>query len=156
MNSNMSGKTSPPAQAKEHSRRHSVVMGLGLVVLFIAIYFGPALREQEPDYYDPARTALLNARQQFEESLSHEQVLIDQLKIAREELDSAITQLGRVADLDPAHRARIESLRASLLSIENTDLSGEASPVKLQQSYRDLLAQMDALIRDIDDRGRQQ
>ena len=94
------------------------------------------------------------ARLLFEESLGHEQVVIEQLQMAHEELDSAIAQLEKVADLDPAYRTRIESLRASLLSIENPDHPGEASPEKLQQSYRDLMAQMEALITNLDNRGR--
>ena len=150
----MPTKLNPPPQTTEHRRRRYVVLGLGIIALVAVIYFGPVLREQEPNYYDPARTALVNARLQLEESLGHEQVLIDQLKMAHEELDSAITQLATVADLDPAYRARIEALRASLLSIENPDRPGEKSPEKLQQSYRDLLAQMDALITDLENRGR--
>jgi hypothetical protein len=150
----MDTKLNLPPQTAEHRRRRYVVLGLGIIALAAAIYFGPVLREQEPNYYDPARTALVNARLQFEESLGHEQVLIDQIQMAHEELDSAITQLAKVAELDPAYRTRIEALRSSLLSIENTDHPGETSPEKLQQSYRDLLAQMDALITDLDNRGR--
>ncbi|MEJ2094573.1 MAG: hypothetical protein P8X93_05255 [Gammaproteobacteria bacterium] len=150
----MATKQNLPPQTEEHRRRRYVVLGLGIIALAAAIYFGPLLREQEPNYYDPARTALVNARLQFEESFGHEQVLIDQIQLAHEELDSAITQLARVAELDPAYRTRIEALRASLLSIENTDHPGETNPEKLQQSYRDLLVQMDALITDLDNRGR--
>ena len=108
-----------------------MVPGLGIIVLAAAVYFGLVLREQEPNYYDPARTALVNARLLFEESLGHEQVVIDQLQKAHEEQDSAITRLAEVADLDPAYRTRIESLRASLLSLENPDRLGETSTEKL-------------------------
>ena len=129
-------------------------MGMGIIALAAAIFFGPALREHEPDYYNPARTALVNARMRVEESLAHEQALIAQLQMAHEELDSAITQLARAANLDPADRARIEALRSSLLSTERPDRLGEISSDKLYQSYRDLLAQMEALIADLDKRTR--
>jgi hypothetical protein len=150
----MTTEQNQPAQTDEHRLRRSVVLGLGIIALAAAIYFGPALREKEPDYYDPARTALVNARLLIEESLGHERAVVDQLKMAHEELDSAITQLTKAADLDAAYRTRIEALRARLLSIENTDRSGETSPEELQQSYRDLLAQTQALITELDNRGR--
>jgi len=150
----MTTKLNLSVQTVEHRRRRYVALGLGIIALAAAIYFGPVLREQEPNYYDPARTALVDARLLFEESFGHEQVVIDQLQMAHEELDSAITQLAKVADLDPAYRTRIEALRASLLSIENPDHPEETSQEQLQQSYRDLLAQIDALITDLDNRGR--
>ena len=152
----MLDKMNLPEQTEDHRRLRYMVLGLCIIALAAAVYFGPALREHEPNYYDPARAALIKAQRQFEESLVHEQVLIEQLKMAHEGLDSAIAQLAKVADLDPAHRSRIESLRKSLQSIENqnsTD-SGETNPEKLQQAYRDLLAQIDALITDMDNRRR--
>jgi exonuclease VII small subunit len=127
---------------------------MGILALAAVSYFGPMLREQEPNYYNPARTALVNARLRFEESLGHEQALITQLQMVREELDSAITQLDKAADLDPADRARIKTLRSSLLLIEPHDGLREPSSNELHQSYRDLLAQMDALITDLDNRSR--
>lgn len=154
MKSNMTTKLDLPVKTEEHRRRRYVVLGLIIIVLTAAIYFGPVVRKQEPNYYDPARTALVNARHLFEESLVHEQVVIHQLQMAHEELDLAITRLAKVADLDPVYRTRVESLRASLLSIENPDRPGEASPEKLQQSYQDLLSQMEAMITDLDNRGR--
>ena len=141
-------------QTARHRHRRYVVIGLGILALAAVIVFGPALREQEPDYYDPARTALVNARLRFEESLGHEQALISQLQMVREELDSAITQLGKAADLDPADRARIEELRTRLQSIGRSGTLGELSSYELHQSYRELLAQMDALIADLDNRNR--
>jgi len=138
----------------KHRRRRYVVLGLGIFALAAVIIFGPALREQEPDYYDPARTALVNARLRFEESLGHEQALITQLQMVREELGSAIAQLDKAADLDSADRTRIEAMRSGLLSIEHPENPGELNPDELQQSYRDLLAQMDALITELDNRSR--
>jgi len=156
MKPDMTDRMEQPAQAEEHGRRHYVVLGLAIVLLAAAIFFGPSLREQEPDFYDPARIALVNARQRFEESLGHEQALVEQLQMAHAELESAIGQLEMVANLDPAHRTRIESLRASLRTIENSDRSGNTDPELLQQSYRDLLTQMDELIGEMDERARQQ
>lgn len=154
MKSSTSTKMDTPAQTEGHHRRRRIVLGLFVFALAAVVYFGPMLRKQEPDYYDPARASLVNAKQLFEESLVHEQVLVEQLQMARKELDSAITQLAKVAALDPAHRASVESLRAGLLSLENPGHPGKTSPEQLKQSYRDLLAQMDELIRDMDARRR--
>lgn len=142
--------TSRPADTEDHRRRRYILLGLSVILIAAAAYFGPALRDREPDYYDPARATLVNAKRLFEESLVHEQVLVSNLQMAREELDAAITQLGKVATLDPAHRSAVESLRAKLLSIENPDHPGATSPEELKLLYRDLLLQMDTLIEDMD------
>jgi acyl-CoA reductase-like NAD-dependent aldehyde dehydrogenase len=73
----------------------------------------------------------------------------------REDLDSAIKELGKAADLDAADRTRIEALRSSLLLIEQRpDDLGELSSNELHQSYRDLLEQIDAMITELDNRSR--
>jgi predicted TPR repeat methyltransferase len=148
----MTTKPNRSLQTAARTRRRYVVLGLGIIAMVAAIYYGPSLREQEPDYYNPARTALVNARMRLEESLGHEHALIAQLQMAREELDSAIANLARAADLDPADRARIDALRSSIQSIESPDQPGEASPEKLHQAYGELLAEMEALISDLDKR----
>jgi hypothetical protein len=148
--SSMPTKLELPSQTVENHRRRYVVAGLAIIFLAAVIYFGPALREREPNYYNPARTALVNARLRFEESLGHEQALISHRQLAREELNSAITQLAKAEDLDPADRARIEALRSSLLSIENPDRPDELSSKKLHQSYQHLFAQMEALITELE------
>ena len=74
--------------------------------------------------------------------------------MVREELDSAITQLDKAADLDPADRARIEALRSRLMSLERPDDLEKLGANELHQLYRDLLVQMDALITDLDNRSR--
>jgi len=143
-----------PTSQTATQRRRYLALGLGIIALGAAIYFGPMLRDREPDYYDPARTALVNARLLFEGSLGHEQEMVEQLEMAHKELDSAITQLSAVEGLDPAYRKKIDVLRASLESIVTNDREGEISPEKLRQSYRDLLAQMQVLINDMESRGR--
>lgn len=140
----------PPSESVDHRRRRYIFLGLSVIIIAAAAYFGPALRDREPDYYDPARAALVDAKQRFEESLVHEQALASHLQMAHEQLDSAISRLARVAKLDPAHRAAAESLRARLRAIENPEYPGNTTPEELQQSYRELLTQMDALIADMD------
>jgi len=150
----MSTKLKLLQQAEARRRRRYWVLGLIIIVVAAVIFFGPALREQEPDYYNPARIALVNARMRFEESLGHEQALIEQLQMVHKELGSAIVHLAKAADLDPADRARIEAMRSTLESLENPERLRKASPEKLQQSYRELLAQMETMIEDLDNRKR--
>jgi hypothetical protein len=141
-------------QPLKHRRRRYVALGVAVFALAAVIFFGPTLREQEPNYYNPARTALVNARLRFEESLGHEQALITQLQMVREELGSAIAELDKAAGLDPADQARIKAIRSGLLSIEHPDNPGEPGTNELHQAYRDLLDQMDALITELDNRSR--
>ena len=141
-------------QADPRRRRRSLVVGLGVIALIALLYTGFEFRDREPNYYTPARTALVNARLRFEESLGHERALIAQLDKAHQELDSAIDKLAMAANLDPADRVRIEALRSSLQSIESDDRLGETSPRKLHLLYGDLLAKMDTLITDLENRPR--
>jgi hypothetical protein len=141
-------------QTVKFRRRRYFILGLGIFALIAVTFFGPALREQEPNFYNPARTALVNARLRFEESLGHEQALITQLQKVHEELDSAITHLSKAADLDPADRARIETLRSSIQSMERPDGLVDLNSNELHKSYQDLLTQIDALITDLDNRAR--
>lgn len=150
----MSSKPKSASPAVNHRRRRYLVLGLGVIVLAAVGYFGPALREQEPDYYDPARAALVNARLRLEESIGHEKALLVQLQRTREELDAAIAQLEKAADLDPADRARIERLRSRLLSIESPDSTGAMNSKNLHASYQELLGQMESLIKEMDSRTR--
>jgi len=144
----------PTQQRKARSIRRYTLVGSGIVALGLLIAFGSSLRDQEPNYYSPARTELVNARMRFEESLAHEQALIEQLRLAHQELDAALAQLSKAVELDPAHRVRIEGLRSRLLEMEAADRRGEMSPEDLQASYRQLLAQMDALINELQNQGR--
>lgn len=150
----MATERNPLTRTVKDRRRRYLVLGFGIFALTAVIVFGPGFREQEPNYYNPARAALVNARLLFLESLEHEEELITQLQEVRKELDSAINQLGRAADLDRGDRAKIEELRSGLQSIERSGGSGELSSQELDQSYRDLLAQMDVLIAELDHRGR--
>ncbi|MCG6870363.1 MAG: hypothetical protein LJE91_17020 [Gammaproteobacteria bacterium] len=141
-------------QTDQQRRRRSLVLGLGIIALISLLGIGFEFRDREPNYYAPARTALVNARLRFEESLGHERALIAQLDKAHQELDSAINKLALAANLDPADQARIEDLRSSLLSIESGDRLGETNSTKLHRLYGDLLAKMDTLITDLENRPR--
>lgn len=134
--------------------RRYVVAGLLIATLAIVISIGSVIRKQEPDFYAPGRAALVNARLRFEESLAHEQALIKQQRIAHEEMNLAISQLADAENLDPASRSQIEDIRTSFLAIEKATSMNETSPKNLQQQYRNLLDQIDALISRLESRSR--
>jgi hypothetical protein len=136
--------------------RNSIVLGLAVLILAVLVfYFGPEVRKQEPDYYAPGRTALVNARMRFSESLAHENELIRQEDLANKELNLAISQLAAAENIDPSDRVLIEEMRQSLVEIEKADHLGENSPRQLQKKYQSLLEQMDALITRLENRSQQ-
>ncbi len=140
---NKLNSSSPPD--RQRLRRY-LVLGFAILSLGLAIYIGLGIREKGPNYYAPGRTALINAKQKFEESLVYEQALIEKKRMAHEEIILAIDQLAKAEDLDSADRARIEDMRASLLEIDNTDYPSETSPIQLQKQFREILNEMDIMI----------
>lgn len=140
-----------PRTRAQHRRRFVAVV-LVAAALVAAIYFGSTIRGTEPDYYSPARTALVNARLKFEESLAHEQALVAELRMAHRELNAAIDELAEAEDLDPDDRNKIRELRSGLLAIEEADQRGELGPERLHQSYQEWLGRMNTLIRQLEHR----
>ena len=140
----MSNRLNSPASLRRH-RRH-LVTSIIVVALIALFYFAPNLREQEPNYYEPGRSALVNARLHFKESLPHEQAFIEQQQKAHEQMELAIAYLLEAEGLDLTDRKRIEALRLNLLALKNTDQTQAMTPQVLQQTYRDILEQLDALI----------
>lgn len=140
--SKKSNSSSPPD--RQRLRRY-LVLGFVVLSLCMAIYIGLGIREKGPNYYAPGRTALINAKQKFEESLVYEQALIEKKRMAHEEIILAIDQLAKAEDLDSADRARIEDMRMSLMAIDNADPGG-TTPGQLQKEFREILNEMDILI----------
>ena len=126
--------------------RRYIMLGFVILSVGLAIYIGLEFRENGPNYYAPGRTALINARLKFEESLAYEQAVLVEKQKAHKEIIQAIDQLAKAEDLDPADRSRIEDMRQTLMAIDKADCNGGASPEQLQQQYHDLLNEIDTLI----------
>jgi len=139
----------PAPDKQQHSGRY-LMLGVLIITLVAAIYFGSFIRETEPDFYAPGRTAIVNARMHFEESLGYEQALIEQQRMAHDEINQAISHLDKAETLDPADRDKIQQIRAQLTVLESLDRQRENSPQQLQKQYYDLLDQMDALINKLE------
>lgn len=130
--------------------RNYIFYGLLLLALVVVVYIGSVMRDQKPDFYAPGRSAIVNARMHFEESLGFEQALIEQQRMAHNEINMAISQLVKAESLDPADRSRIEQMRVQLLALEKTDRERENTPNELHEQYKTLLNQMDALIKKLE------
>ena len=142
----MSDKLSSSSLSKRQRLRRYLVLGIVILSLGLAIYIGVVNRDQGPNFYAPGRAALMNAKQKFEESLVYEKALIEKKRMAHKEIILAIDQLARAEELDSEDRARIEGMRASLLAIDNADCLGGSSAIQLQEQFREVLNEMDALI----------
>jgi chromosome segregation ATPase len=124
----------------------SVASVVGVVAVAGAAYLGFRLHESGPNYYQPARVALVSAQRQLAESYSHEKALLEQLRIVHNELDAAMANLGKAEKLDHADKRKIESLRLRLKSLEDARQLSHTTPEQLQESYQSLTTQLDALI----------
>ena len=148
----MSIESKTPPAGKQRTHR-LLVVSLAVIALLAIFYMGTEIREQKPNFYSPGRAALINARLRFEESMQHEEALIEQQRISQEGLNLAISLLSKAENLDPADRADIEDMQTRIKAIEKAGRPGDASLKLLQKEHRDLLEQMDALITKIETKG---
>jgi septal ring factor EnvC (AmiA/AmiB activator) len=124
----------------------SVASVVGVVAVAGVIYLGFILHESGPNYYQPARVALVSAQRQLAESYSHEKALIEQLHTVHSELDAAMADLEKAESLDHADKREIETMRVRLQALEDARQLSHTTPEQLQESYQGLTAQLDALI----------
>ncbi|MEJ2452876.1 MAG: hypothetical protein P8103_01785 [Candidatus Thiodiazotropha sp.] len=142
-----------PKAKKARSRfSHGLLLTVGLLLLVAVLGLGLVVRQYEPDYYKPARVALVSARQQLEASYIPEQALLANLQTAHRDLQQAILSLQQ-AELLSADRQEIESLRRSLLALQDPNRLTSTTPQQLQQSYRRIEDQLNALIARIETSG---
>jgi phage shock protein A len=122
-----------------------VVIAATVIGLVGLIYLGLILRETEPDYYKPARTALITARQRLAVSFGQESQVLEQLRGAHKNLEAAITALDRVKT-NPECRDKVATLRQRLRELEDVDRLQDTSPEQLRESYSSIEDQLHALI----------
>jgi chromosome segregation ATPase len=141
------------SNATKSSKRLHRWWTLAFLVLAIGIagfmYLGSVLHDREPNYYQPARKALVTARQRLEQSYTHEATAIKELKVTHRELETAIAALNK-ARVDPAYQRNIETLRTRLQALEDIERLEQTSPEQLQQSYHEIADQLSALIEKLE------
>lgn len=125
------------------------LIAVAVIGLAGLIYLGLKFRQAEPDYYQPTRAALITARERLDASFSGEAELIRQLKSTHKELEAAITALDK-ATVHPEYRRSVETLRMRLRKLEDANYLNQTSPKQLQLAYREIGAQIGALIDKLD------
>ncbi len=129
-----------------------LLLTVGLLLLTCVLGLGLIVRQYEPDYYKPARVALVSTRQQLEASYIPEQALLVNLQTAHRDLQKAIVSLQQ-AELLSSDRQEMESLRMSLLALQDANRLTHTTPQQLQQSYRRIEDQLNARIARIETSG---
>jgi chromosome segregation ATPase len=106
----------------------------------------PVTRTSDHDLYNPARTALVNARAQLAETFSQEEDILEQMQRVHRELDESLTLLANARQIDPAMKAPIDALRARLSALEDDRAVAHMDTETLRGIYQRLLADFEALI----------
>ncbi|MCP5304774.1 MAG: hypothetical protein H6953_04960 [Chromatiaceae bacterium] len=147
----MGGKLKGEKHVDDRGYARRVVIAASVIGLVGLIYIGLAIRQTEPDYYRPAHTALVAARQHLEASLGQETALLEQLQGSHKNLEAAIAALDE-ASIDPDVRNDVAALRARLRALEDVGRLQDTSPQQLRESYRAISHQLGALIEEIERR----
>jgi hypothetical protein len=142
-------KSSTLKSSKRLLHWHTVAFVFLAIAIAGFMYLGSVLHDKEPNYYQPARKALVIARQQLEQSYTHEATAIKELKITHRELETAIAALNK-ARVDPAYQRNIETLRIRLQALEDIERLEQTSPKQLQKSYHEIADQLSALIEKLE------
>ena len=121
-----------------------------LLTLSLTLWLLFLLHESEPNYYQPARAALVAARHRLNEYYSHESVIIQQLHKAHQELDATMSMLDKAENLDPADRQRLDELRARLGQLDDVKRATRMSPDQLHDSYQKVAEELDELIHKLE------
>jgi hypothetical protein len=118
------------------------------LVLGVAL-LGYALWRDRPDYYDPTRTTLVEAERLLTRSFDRYQQQLDLREEIREAhmlLREAIADLEQAQRTDAEDRTQIQAIRSRLQDLEDEGQAPRMTPADLRRTYRELLAQLEALI----------
>jgi hypothetical protein len=110
---------------------------------------GYGLWSHRPDYYDPARTTLVEAERLLTRSFDRYQqqiALREEIREAHMLLREAIADLERAQRLDAADKPRIEAIRLRLERLELESGTPGMSAEELRGTYREILTQLESLI----------
>lgn len=120
------------------------------LILVLALWLLFLLHQSEPNYYQPARAALVAARHRLHEYYSHESVIIQELRKAHNELEATISLLNKAEDLDPTDQQRLNALRLRLRELDDVKQATHMNPEQLHDSYRAVAEGLDELIHKLE------
>jgi FtsZ-interacting cell division protein ZipA len=141
----MSKGNTTSSSASETLKRRSLILAL-VIVLAGIIVGGLWMRKHEPNYYAPGRTPLVNAKVKLEQTLALEKAYVQERRQAHREIETAITAMESVAEVDPKDRAMVSDLLQQLKEIESVDLGSLPDDDALQAHYESVLEKIDKLI----------
>ena len=118
-----------------------VALILGSVLLIFDLY------QDRPDYYEPARSALVEARLHLNASYDRERDLLKKVQSAHRELDAAIRFMERAEQEAPADKKELAALRGRVQALEDDQKTEQMSVSELHRRYQALFEDLDALIR---------
>jgi chromosome segregation ATPase len=98
------------------------------------------------DLYNPARTALVNARRQLAETFRQEQDIQVQRERVHRELAESLKLLENAEQLDQAMKAPIEDLKQRIAALDQDPCGSRHEGKSLEELYDELLADFEALI----------
>ena len=98
------------------------------------------------DIYNPARTALVNARRQLAETFRQEQDIQIQRERVHRELAESLKLLENAEQLDQAMRAPIDDLKQRIAALDQDPCGSRHEGKSLKELYDELLADFEALI----------
>ena len=134
----------PPMPRPPHRRNAWLIAG-GVLALAVLAYLAMQLHEAQPDFYQPARTALVTAKQRFAVSYSEENDLLENLHQTHRDLQSVIESLDK-AGVDASYRSDLESLRARLQGLMDMHHLEQIDSRQLNAEYGAIEADFDELI----------
>ncbi len=114
---------------------------LGSIVLVFDLY------QDRPDYYEPVRSALVEARLHLNASYGRERDLLEQVRSVHRELEAAIQFMARAEQAEPADRKDLAALRERIRALEDFQKTEQMSTSELFRTYQALIEDLNTLIR---------
>jgi hypothetical protein len=138
----------PPVAEPSTRRRKAWLIAGGVLALAVLAYLATQLHDAQPDYYQPARTALVTAKQRFAVSYSEENDLLANLHQTHQDLQSVIETLDK-AGVEPAYRNELEQLRERLRRMMDMQHLEQIDSQQLNAEYAAIEAEFDVLIKKL-------
>jgi hypothetical protein len=127
-------------------RRRRLLMALALGLLLAALLL-PLLEGWRPNFYQPARPALTQAKMHLSAFYVDEKFLLTELSETHRQLAATLDLLDKAKQqLAPADRSLLERLRARLRQLEDDRMTRRLTPDALHKLYKQLASELEELI----------
>lgn len=137
------------AARKRLRKRKILSLSLLLAAVAVSAPFIYDLLRDRPNFYDPARTALVAAQRNLSEAYAHvaeERQLLEQVKAAHQDIRDALALVDQAERLDPADKAAIDALQAQLARLEDDGRILQMDDEQVRSVYQGISEQLQTLI----------